>query len=254
MNDGVDFFNVDCSYKPFNPYIHINPNFKGLYGQDFNDARGLICGGDFSLPQLSSAWANYELNNKNYNEIFDREIQSLEINQAIQREQQQWQIAAGTVGAGMSGAITGALVGGPVGALVGGIAGGGISGIAGIRDYQLSEQLRQEAIDYREDQFQYHLGNIQAIPYSISKTSAFTYNNKIFPILEYYTCTQEEKQALEDKIYYNGMTVMRIGTISQFIQEQPSYIKGKLIRLEGTDNNFHVVNEIANEINKGVFI
>src|SRR5699024_701342 len=66
MNDGVDYFNVDCSYKPFNPYIHINPNFKNLYGQDFNDARGLICGGDFSLPQLSSAWANYQLNNKNF--------------------------------------------------------------------------------------------------------------------------------------------------------------------------------------------
>ena len=154
----------------------------------------------------------------------------------------------------MSGALTGAIAGGPIGALVGGLVGGGVSGLAGWRDYQLSEQLRQEAIDYRKDQFDYQLGNIKAIPYNIAKTSAFTYNNKIFPVLEYYTCTQEEKQALIDKIYYNGMTVMRIGTISQFLQEQPSYIKGKLIRFEGTDNNFHVVNEIANEINKGVFI
>lgn len=48
-------FNVDCSYKPFSPYIHINPDFKGLYGRDFNDARGLICGGEFSLPQVTSA-------------------------------------------------------------------------------------------------------------------------------------------------------------------------------------------------------
>ena len=254
MNDGVDYFNVDCSYKPFNPYIHINPNFKNLYGQDFNDARGLICGGDFSLPQLSSAWANYQLNNKNYYEIFKRDILNLEINNAVQKEQQAWQIASGAVGAGMSGALTGAIAGGPIGALVGGVLGGGVSGLAGWRDYQLSEQLRQEAIDYRKDQFDYQLGNIKAIPYNISKTSAFTYNNKIFPVLEYYTCTQEEKQALIDKIYYNGMTVMRIGTISQFLHEQPSYIKGKLIRFEGTDNNFHVVNEIANEINKGVFI
>ena len=254
MNDGVDYFNVDCSYKPFNPYIHINPNFKNLYGQDFNDARGLICGGDFSLPQLSSAWANYQLNNKNYQQIFDRGTLNLEINNAVQREQQAWQIASGAVGAGMSGALTGAIAGGPIGALVGGLVGGGVSGLAGWRDYQLSEQLRQEAIDYRYDQFQYQLGNIKAIPYSIAKTSAFTYNNKIFPVLEYYTCTQEEKQALIDKIYYNGMTVMRIGTIAQFLRSEPSYIKGKLIRLEGTDNNFHVVNEIANEINKGVFI
>ena len=154
----------------------------------------------------------------------------------------------------MSGALTGAVAGGPIGAVVGGVLGGGVSGLAGWRDYQLSEQLRQEAIDYRKDQFNYQLGNIKAIPYSIAKTSAFTYNNKIFPVLEYYTCTQEEKQALKDKIKYNGMTVMRIGTISQFLQSEPSYIKGQIIRLEGTDNNFHVVNEIANEINKGVFI
>ena len=247
MNDGVDYFNVDCSYKPFNPYIHINPNFKNLYGQDFNDARGLICGGDFSLPQLSSAWANYQLNNKNFNEIFNRDILNLEINNAVQREQQKWQIALGTVAGGLIGT-------GATGTVAGGLIGAGASGLAGWRDYQLSEQLRQEAIDYRKDQFEYQLGNIKAIPYSIAKTSAFTYNNKIFPVLEYYTCTQEEKQALIDKIYYNGMTVMRIGTISQFLRNEPTYIKGKLIRLEGTDNNFHVVNEIANEINKGVFI
>lgn len=178
----------------------------------------------------------------------------MEINNAVQREQQKWQIASGAVGAGMSGVLTGALVGGPIGALVGGIVGAGASAAAGIRDYQLSEQLRQEAIDYRQDQFGYSLGNIQAMPNSLSKTSAFTYNNKIFPILEYYTCTEEEKTALQNKLYYNGMTVMRIGTIQEFLRSEPSYIKGKLIRFEGTDNNFHVVNEIANEINKGVFI
>ena len=254
LNNGVDFFNVDCTYKPYNPYIHINPNFKNLYGQDFNDARGLIVGGDFSLPQTTDAWAQYEFSNKNYQQMFDRQIQNMEVNNAVQREQQKWQIASGAIGAGMSGAFTGALVGGPVGALVGGLVGAGTSTAAGIRDYQLSEQLRQEAIDYREDQFGYQLGNIQALPYSLAKTSAFTYNNKIFPILEYYTCTPQEKAALQNKLYYNGMTVMRIGTIQEFLRSEPSYIKGKLIRLEGTDNNFHVVNEIANEINKGVFI
>lgn len=254
LNDGVDYFNVDCTYKPYNPYIHVNPNFKNLYGQDFNDARGLIVGGDFSLPQTTDAWAQYELANKNYQQMFDRQIQNMEVNNAVQREQQIWGIASGAVDAGMSGALTGALVGGPVGAAIGGLIGAGTSTAAGIRDYQLSEQLRQEAIDYRVDQFGYQLGNIQALPYSLAKTSAFTYNNKIFPILEYYTCTPQEKTALQDKLYYNGMTVMRIGTIQEFLRSEPSYIKGKLIRLEGTDNNFHAVNEIANEINKGVFI
>ena len=52
MNNGVQYFDVDCEYKPFTPYIHINPNFNGLYGSDFNDVRGLICGGDYSLSSI----------------------------------------------------------------------------------------------------------------------------------------------------------------------------------------------------------
>ena len=254
MNGGVNFFNVDCTYKPYAPYIHINPDFGSLYGEDFNDSRGLLCGGDFGLPRLDDSWQNYQQQNANYQNIFDRQIQNMEVNNAVQREKQKWQIASGAIGAGMSGAFTGALAGGPIGALVGGIIGAGASTAAGIRDYQLSEQLRQESIDYTKDQFGYQLGNIKALPNSLSRTSALTYNNKLFPFLEFYSCTDEEKRALENKIKYNGMTVMRIGIISDFIKNEPTYIKGQIIRLEGTDNNFHVVNEIANEINKGVFI
>ena len=54
---GVDGFLADCTYKPWSPYIHILPKLKGLYGDNFvsiDDARGLICGGDMSLTQLSN--------------------------------------------------------------------------------------------------------------------------------------------------------------------------------------------------------
>ena len=74
----VDFFNVDITLKPINPYIHINPNFKGMYGIDYDDSRGLICGGDFSIPKWSNAFVEYELNNKNYQQIFDRQLQHMD--------------------------------------------------------------------------------------------------------------------------------------------------------------------------------
>lgn len=64
LNFGVDYFDVDCTYKPINPYIHINPNFKGLYGSDFNDYRGLIFNGDYSIPLITDKWREYEINNK----------------------------------------------------------------------------------------------------------------------------------------------------------------------------------------------
>ena len=66
----VDSFLIDCTYKPFNPLIRIQPSFKGLYGSSFMDGRGLICGGDFSLPIIKSAWVTYQQNNKNFANIF----------------------------------------------------------------------------------------------------------------------------------------------------------------------------------------
>lgn len=252
-NDGITRFNVDCTYLPFNPYIHMNPDFKNLYGSDFDDSRGLIVGGDFSLPIITDKWETYKLNNKNYEQIFNRQIQNMEVNNAIQRQKEAIGIFTGAGQAGIQGAMTGAMVGGPWGALAG-VATGAMSLGAGILDWQLAERARQESLDYTKDQFGYQLGNIKALPDGISKTTAYTKNNKIFPFLEYYTCTDIEKEALANKIKYNGMTVMRIGTISEFIRPEKSYIKGQLIRIEEFEEDFHVLNEIANEVNKGVFV
>lgn len=246
MNGGMTKFNVDCAYKPFNPYIHINPDFGLLYGSDFNDARGLICGGDFSLPQVSDPWANYQLQNKNYQAIFDRQIQNMQVGYKYQNLSQ---LISGSISAVGTGVTTGVLAGGPFGAL------GGLASLGGlVTDYYFNRQLQNEAIDYTKDLFGYNLGNIQALPDSLTKVSPFNPNNKIFPFLEYYTCTDTERQAFENKIRWNGMTVMRIGTIQEFIRPTETYIKGQIIRLLDVDEPTNVLNEIANEINKGVFI
>ena len=260
-NNGVTYFNVDCTYKPYNPYIHINPDFQNLYGYDANDMRGLICGGDYSLPQVTDAWKTYELNNKNYQEIFDRNIQSMELKNRIQRDQQVFNAVTGTIMGGAGGAAMGAKAG-PYGAIAGGIAGTVLGGIGGALDVYYGDQLRAEALDYTKDMYSYNLGNIQALPYSLAKTSAFTANNKIWPFIEYYTCTELEKRALANKIAYNGMTTMRVGTMSEFIGntwsyqdiESKGYIKGKLIRLETLNDDYHIVNALSGELDKGVFI
>lgn len=245
-NGGVQSFNIDCSYKPYNPYIHINPNFGRLYGQDFNDARGLICGGDFSLPQVTNAWANYQQNNKNFQNIFDRQIENMEFNNKMSNIQSGIGAATGALSAG----VTAGAVFGPIGGAISGL----LSAAGGAADIAINKALQNEALDYKKDMFGYELGNIKAMPTGLAKTSAFTYNNKIFPILEYYTCTDEEKQALKDKIKYNGMTVMRVGKIVDFLQQDYSYIKGKVIRLESISDDTNYLNQIADEINKGVFI
>lgn len=261
-NGGVAKINVDFNYKPYGPYIHLNPNFALLYGDDFDDPRGLICGGDFSITALTDAWEQYQLQNKNYEKTFQRQIENMEVQHRIARTQE---IVGGIAGVGSgaaTGALTGGMIGGPMGAVAGAIGGGAASLAGGIADYSLNEQLRNEALDYTRDMFGYQLGNIQALPNTIAKVTAFNRNNKIFPVLEYYTCTSREKEALANKIAWNGMTVMAIGTMSNYIGntwsyngiESKGYIKGQLIRLDDTVEDFHLINAISGELNKGVYI
>lgn len=244
-NNGVSYFDVDCTYLPYNPYIHVSPNFDGLYGKDYDDTRGLICSGDFSLARITDAWTNYQLQNKNYMASFNRQIQNMEVQNNVARLND----ALGATVGSIAGAVAGSKLGGGVGT----VAGLGLTAAAGIADYQINEQLRNENMDYTKDMFGYQLGNIKAVPDGLSKTTAYTKNNKYFPFLEFYTCTEEEKNALKNKLKYNGMTVMRIGTINEFLQADQSYIKGRLIRLEGNYDN-HYVNELSQELYKGVYI
>ena len=264
--NGITGFNVDYTYLPYSPYIHINPNFSGLYGKDFDDARGLICQGDFSISYLSDAWENYQVQNKNYANIFNRGTENLELTQKIQRTQQVFNAVTGTVTGSAAGALTGAK-GGVAGAIAGAVVGTAAGAIGGALDVYYGDLLRNEALDYRQDMFNYQLDNIKALPDSIAKVTAYTRNNKIFPILEYYTCTPTEKRAIAKKIAYNGMTVGRIGTMSEFlindwsyqdietnqVIESKGYIKGQLIRFDDFGEDFHIVNSISGELYKGVY-
>ena len=253
-NEGVNYFNVDYTYLPLGSYIHVNPNWGGLYGKDYNDARGLICQGDFSIMYLSDPWKNYQTQNKNYLEVFNREVSNLETNYKYQR------IQSG-VSAAVSALSSGLAVGGLINAGTG-VLSGAASAAGGIADLVIQQQLHNEQLDYKNDMFGYQLDNIKALPNSIAKTTAYTENNKIFPILEYYTCTEEEKQAVANKIAYNSMTVGIIAKPINYIGnswsygdiQDKGYIKCKLIYLYGTSaNDFHMVNMLGEELNKGVY-
>ena len=255
-NGGIQYFNVDYTYKPVSPYIHINPNFGRLYGSDFDDPRGLICSGDFSITSVSNQWLQYQLNNKNYQLAFDRQVENMETNRRLERIGQGVGIGLGT----LQGAATGVMMGGmmtanPVGAIAGGIAGGVSSLAGGIADYAISEAAFNEALDYKQDLFGMQLDNIKALPNTLNKVSAFNNNNKIFPVLEEYGSTDVEKQALRNKLTYNGMTIGIITTLEEnVVSGMRWYYKGQPIRLDDINNDFHITNALANEMNKGVYI
>jgi hypothetical protein len=258
--------NVDFTYLPYQPFIRIAPKFTGLYGEEFHDARGLIASaGDFSLMYLSDAWVNYKTQNKNFQQIFDRGIKSMEFQNSITNQNNEIQAIVGALSGATTGALAGASVGGVAGGIIGAVGGGAASAIGGIQDIKNTKALQAEAIDYKQDLFGYQLGNVKALPNSIAKSTAYNIINKVFPIIEFYDCTEEERAIVAKKIAWNGMTVMAIGRIADYVGNSwtckvndntsisdKGYIKGQLIRLESDNiDDAHLQTTIIEEINKG---
>lgn len=240
-------FEADVTLKPYNPYINIHPVFGKLYGAStLDDYRGLICGGDFGLARLSNEWKQYELNNKNYQQTFNRQVETMDKERTFQRIDQ---LANSFVGAGGAGVGIGALTSNPA---LGGVA-AGLSAVSGIADLVISEERyniqRQNTIDYHN----WELGNVKARAQSLGRVTGFNIDNKLFPYLEYYTCTDEEKNIYDNIVKYKGMTVECIGRFEDYINGT-TYIKGQLIDIDGITDDSHIVSDINEQLNGGLRI
>ena len=242
----VNKINVDCSYKPHQPYIHANINFNRLYGNDTNDTRGLVCGGDFSLPQTSDQWASYMLNNKNYQASFNTQI---ETNDKIHKTDQVVNAVTGLTSAVTTGVSAGAMLGPAAGVGVG--IGSAITAGLDVGRNELNYQLEK---GNTIQQFKYQLDNVQARPNTLGNVGAYNANNKIFLFIEHYKASDIEIQALRQNIKYRNMNIGRIGILEDYIEENHNYIRGQLIRIENLSDDYHMGTEIANEISKGVYI
>ena len=249
----VNGFIADCTYKPYTPYIKVSPNFAWLYGTNYGDARGLICGGDFSIGFYTDRWQEYQLQNKNYQNIFNREIQNLDINQGIQRINN---YTTGALNIGRD-TITGAVVGGistgnPYGAIAGAVVSGVGSAVGYGVDNNLMERSLQEQRRFAVDKFKMQLENIQALPYTLTKVGAFNINSKVWPFLEYYTCSEQEKEALKMKIQYEGMTVGIVDILGNYMSN--GYLQADLIRNDTIVDDTHLLDDIYIELTKGVYM
>ena len=186
--------------------------------------------------------------------MFDRQIKNMDVQNDINRQGALAQLITSPITGGAAGAAAGAQVPGGIGGAIAGGAIGAIGGgiTAGI-DYANNIKMMEENRQYAIDMYSYNLQNIQAIPTSLTKTSALTYNTRVWPFIEYYTCTDAEKDALKDKIKYNGMTIMKVSQLRNYLLGRDNFYKGKLIRLNIKVDS-HMAYEIYNELNKGVYL
>lgn len=252
-NDGLDYIEVDCYYKPYKPYIHLNPHFKGLYsgGGVGWEVRGLDLSGNFSLTQISNAWANYQLQNKNFEDIFQRQQQNLETMRGYQRIEEWANVGAGAL-------TTGAQMGLATGNPWVGVGAGAISGLAGAVDVSMSGAKHAETMSYNQEMRNYQIGNIKALPNSLTQVDVLSANNPIFPYMEYYTCLFPEVNRITDVLRYHGMTANCISVLYKFMRPEITGMKYLQAQIMTFDADFHednhVAEVIASELAQGVRI
>ena len=185
--------------------------------------------------------------------MFDRQIKNIDIQNDINRQGAIAQLIASPFTGGSAGAAAGAQMGGVNGMAIGAGIGATVGAATSALDFRNTLRMMEENRQYKIDMYGYNLQNIQAIPTSLTKTSALTYNTRVWPFIEYYTCTEAERSALKDKMKYNGMTIMKIAKLNEYSLGEGNFFKGQLIRLN-INVDSHMAYEIYNELNKGVYL
>ena len=251
----IEYWNVSLHYKPYQPFVRVAPDFKGIYGYEYSDNRGLILAGDFSLPMVSDAWTNYQIQNKNYQLMFDRGIKQMTDKYTLN-----WATGMADLSFyGEMGAISGLLAGSKSGGTAGGVIGGVMGGVGGA--YNPFKKVVSSGIDtlldmsYKRDMFKYTLGNIKALPDTITKVGCLNNIFKIYPVLEKYQCTDSEAELVLKNIKYNGMIVNKEGKIINYVDSQEeSYVKAKIIRFNEENFDTTIARAIAQEVSQGFYI
>ena len=246
-NDKDIGFLARCTYMPHQPYIRVFPQFARMYGGDYNDYRGLICGGDFSLPQISDSWEAYQIQNKNYQAMFNRQIESLDLQQSIGKAQDIVGAITGTIGATVGGAV----FGGGAGAAVMGIA----SAAGGAADVITNSMLRADQREATIQQHNWKLQNIQALPYSVTRVNNFNVDSNYVPYLEVYSCDDHEVDNFIKYLDLRSYSINRYGKLYDYVKATGrTFLKGIIVKLSGVNDDSHYIASIADEVNQGFYI
>ena len=149
----------------------------------------------------------------------------------------------------------GAMVYQGTGAAVGAAAGAVTGVIDAVYNYEEVKTLGRDAIDLKQDLYNYDLKNIQARPNNLTNIGALNPDFKYFPYIEIYDCTDAEAEAIENKFKYEGFTLGVVGTINNYIgtSQTTNFIRGALTRIDNVVSP-NEAQDIANELARGLYI
>lgn len=175
-------------------------------------------------------------------------------------EQFKWQQIQSGINAAASAVSTGlavSCIAGPVG-----IALGAASAVAGAGDLAISQHLYGVSKDYQTQQFNLQLGNIKSKGNTITKVTAYNYNNKLFPYVTTYEATDTEKKQVKEYLDYYGMNIGTVGQITDYLKPTgTTFVSASLIRYVENENetkghrcDTNYVQALQAELAQGIYL
>lgn len=208
-----------------------------------------------SLPQISDAWDTYQIQNKNYQAMFNRQIESMELQEKWGTVSDLANTLTGTVSAAVGGATTGMMVGGTFGSGIGAGVGAAASFAGGVADTIVNGILRADQRNAAIDQHNMQLGNIKALPYCVSKVNNFNQDNTYVPYLEIYVAGDYEIDNLAKYLALKSYTINRYGALIDYKKPNGrTWLQGTLIKIDGVNDDAHYVAALADEVHQGFYV
>ena len=253
-NDGNMEFTTKVTLKPFSSIIYIRPSTKGLLINDWDDKDCLIINEDFSLTNVTNAWTQYIYNNKNYSNIFERELQGREFERTwerrIEQAQQKADIwSARNLSSEKARAATGNLpiISNVAGAIANTMADPIYMQMAQL-DRQYNEAVYQEGMSLSRDMFEYQMENLQSQPNIPSKITTIDVKFLDGVYLEFYSTNDTELLAIQNYYRYNGNRIDAYGSFSNY---WGWFVKGKIIISENYTQP--EIDELNRRLDMGIF-
>lgn len=265
-NGGIEGFYISIDIRPFSTFHHMRPLFKSLYGGNFRDTRGLIWQEDTSLTQVSSAWETYKRQNINYLNSFETDVsykQSVySINVGTNWGNYGFDAGKRIIEAGVDAAKFAAeavaddfwgVKGGAAGAVGAAVVMGGAILSEALEAGQTAFNISREGImldneiDYSRRQFNYNLGNIQAIPENLGKVNGVFSTNNFIPYLQIFEPTEEEIVRYNQYLDLYGVNV---GQVVDLSVKEFNYIQGTVLKFSRPIPNEEYI-ELCNQLRRG---
>lgn len=254
-NDGSMLFETKVTLKPFASVIYIRPSTQGLLMYDYDDKDCLVINEDNSLTAVTSQWTEYVYSNKNYSNIFEREIQGRAFERDWERKVEQAQAKADNDTARNITAQKYTLRTGNI-PIISSLIGAGAAASGGDKNYlnaaqidrEYNEALYQQGIDQSRDLFKYQLENIKSQPSIPSKITTIDCKLLDGVYLEYYSTNNTELASINSYYAFNGNRIENYGTFSTY---WGPFVRGKIIR--SSHYTQPEIDEINRRLDMGIF-